>query len=145
MKTVPPTPVGTITPRAVLADSGLGLTPAPTVYSDPTAPVQEASFGDFGDYVKVVAPQTTRSEASASAPKRLFEPPRAPIQPPQGPDSPGSVFGSPLSGGAGGAVIVFAALVGLLSIVRPRIVSRVALLVETQLAFQRTLSLERPG
>ena len=129
------------------ASTGLGLTQASTtVFSDPIAPVQAVPLDDFSDLVKIVSPvQPTRSDGAASTPKRLLEPPRAPAQPPQGPDSPGSVFGSPLSGGAGGAIIVFAALVGLLSIMRPRIVSRVALLVETPLAFQRTLSLERPG
>jgi hypothetical protein len=42
-------------------------------------------------------------------------------------------------------VLVVAALIAMLSIVRPRWLSRVAELVETPLAFQRALSLERPG
>lgn len=104
---------------------------------------------DAADLVKIVAPSgvpgSTGSRNQTSAPKKLFFPPRAPIVPPNGPDSPSSLFGSPLGGGAGGAIVVFAALTGLLTLVRPRITTRVKELVEMPLAYRRALSLDCPG
>jgi hypothetical protein len=98
------------------------------------------------DYVRIVAPgDSTTNRDAASSPKRLFVPPRAPLSPPNGPDSPSSVFGSLFGGSGGGAVLVFAALTGLLVLVRPRISTRCKELVETPLAYRRALSLECPG
>jgi hypothetical protein len=134
--------------ESVALGTGRHLLPVQdVVYSAPIAPAKDVSV-DMGDYVTIVAPTSgpdERAATSAGAPKKLLDPPRTPAGPPSGPDSPGSVFGSPVSGSAGGAILVVAALVGLLALVRPRILTRVALLAETPLAFQRTLSLERPG
>jgi hypothetical protein len=107
---------------------------------------QQLSLAATADYVRIVAPTVAANGSSdTSSPKKLFVPPRAPVSPPNGPNSPSSVFGSLLGGGGGGAVLVFAALAGLLVLVRPRITSVCKELVETPLTYRRALSLECPG
>jgi hypothetical protein len=82
------------------------------------------------------------------SPPRSTAPPKAPTLPstPNAPvnDSPIS-FGGALSGPAGGAVLLFAALAAVLSIIPPWLTSRVALAVAVPVEWHRRLSLERPG
>ena len=112
----------------------------------PSTTVLSAAAAQTADYVRIVAPaEPTTGRDSTSSPKKLFVPPRTPVSPPNGPNSPSSVFGSLLGGGGGGAVLVFAALTGLLVLVRPRISTRCKELVGTPLAYRRALSLECPG
>jgi hypothetical protein len=59
-------------------------------------------------------------------------------------DSPIS-FGGALSGPAGGAVLLFAALAAILLITPPWLTSRVAMAMAAPVEYRRRLSLERPG
>jgi len=114
-----------------------------------TIPVIESVAGSVTveDYVMLTAPSAkpTDSAASAAAPKGLALPHRLPATPPSGPDSPGSMFGGPAGAGPGGAVLVVAALVALLSLFFVQFAACVSVRIDVPRAQRRTLSLERPG
>jgi hypothetical protein len=75
-------------------------------------------------------------------------PPKAPTLPPA-PSSPTNdspiSFGGAFSGPAGAAILLFAALAAILSILPPWLTSRVAMAVAAPVEYRRRLSLERPG
>ena len=88
------------------------------------------------------------SSAMSTRPAETTSPPKAPTLPsaPNAPvnDSPIS-FGGALSGPAGGAILLFAALAATLLIIPPWLTSRVAMAVAVPVEYRRRLSLERPG
>jgi hypothetical protein len=83
----------------------------------------------------------------AAAPKTLA-PPHTPTWPPApstpSNDTPGSLGGA-LNGPVGGALLLFAAIAAVLSIIPPWFTSRVTMAVAAPLEWRRRLSLERPG
>jgi hypothetical protein len=85
----------------------------------------------------------------ASTPSRSSTPPKSPPKWPSTPNAPANdspiSFGGALSGPAGGAVMLFAALASVLMIIVPWLTSRVAMSVEAPIEWRRRLSLERPG
>jgi hypothetical protein len=83
------------------------------------------------------------------APSRSSTPPKAPPKWPSTPNAPANdspiSFGGALSGPAGGAIMLFAALASVLMIIVPWLTSRVAMSVDAPIEWRRRLSLERPG
>ena len=79
---------------------------------------------------------------------KMFVPSKAPTWPPApntpSNDTPGSLGGA-LNGTVGGALLLFAALAALLSIIPPWFTSRVTMAVAAPVEWRRRLSLERPG
>jgi hypothetical protein len=98
--------------------------------------------------VRLVPPTEVPVSSAVSPPAETTSPPKAPTLPsaPNAPvnDSPIS-FGGALSGPAGGAVMLFAALAAILLITPPWLTSRVAMAVAAPVEYRRRLSLERPG
>jgi len=148
-----PAPVAHVT-AAVAARTPLGhaaltkllATPTLASRSAPLAPAAADFVPQQG--VRLVSPSAVAVGRSDTGKPKTLAPPRAPSWPPApstpSNDTPGSLGGA-LNGPVGGALLLFAAIAAVLSIMPPWFTSRVTMAVVAPVEWRRRLSLERPG
>jgi len=121
----------------------------PTLASKPAAPFAP-SADDFVPQqgVTLVPNSEVPVPASTVGRVKMLAPPHTPTWPPAprtpSNDTPGSLGGA-FSGPVGGALLLFAAIAAVLSIIPPWFTSRVTMAVAAPVEWRRRLSLERPG
>lgn len=120
-----------------------------TLVTTPTAPLAPSKADFVPQQGVTLVPNSEVPVASSGADSlKMLAPPRAPTWPPApstpSNDTPGSLGGA-LNGPVGGALLLFAAIAAVLSIIPPWFTSRVTMAVAAPVEWRRRLSLERPG